>query len=209
MKTSLLKVAYFALIGAAIWAVLPPPALAHCDTMDGPVIKDARTALEKADITPVLKWVKSENEPEIRTAFDKTLAVGKQGSEAKELAEMYFFETLVRLHRAGEGAPYTGLKPAGTAMEPAVAEADRALAAGTADSLVKMINEAAAVGLRQRFARAVETAAHANESIAAGRAFVQAYVQFVHYAEKLALLSQEAVAEEGHSGNSEAEHKNH
>jgi hypothetical protein len=43
--------------------------------------------------------------------FTKTLAVRKQSKEAKELADMYFFETLVRIHCAGEGAPYTGLKP--------------------------------------------------------------------------------------------------
>src|SRR5512138_2915043 len=88
----------------------PRPAAAHCDTMGGPVIADAKVALAKGDLTPVLKWVKPENEPEVRTAFTQTLKVRAQGPEARELADRYFFETLVRIHRAGEGAPYTGLK---------------------------------------------------------------------------------------------------
>ena len=99
----------FVLAGLAV--LLPRAVFAHCDTMDGPVVAAAKAALEKGDVTPVLKWVAKDREGEIRTAFQKTLAVRSKGPEAKELAHMYFFETLVRIHRAGEGAPYTGLQP--------------------------------------------------------------------------------------------------
>ena len=88
-------------------------AYAHCDTLDGPVIKAARQALETGNVDLVLVWIQPKDEAEIRSAFAKTLEVRKQGDAAKELADMYFFETLVRIHRAGEGFPYTGLKPAG------------------------------------------------------------------------------------------------
>lgn len=83
-----------------LW-VIPNIAAAHCDTLDGPVVATAKAALEKGDITPVLKWIRKEDEKEIVELFNKTLAVRKQGREAKELADMYFFETLVRVHRAG------------------------------------------------------------------------------------------------------------
>jgi hypothetical protein len=81
---------------------------AHCDTMDGPVVKAAVRALEKGDVTPVLQWIKMENENEVSLAFKRTLQVRTNGQETRELADMYFFEPLVRLHRAGEGEPYTG-----------------------------------------------------------------------------------------------------
>ncbi|MBI5664016.1 MAG: hypothetical protein HZC49_02830 [Nitrospirae bacterium] len=161
-------------------------AFAHCDTLAGPVVMTAKTALEKSDITPLLKWVKKENEKEIRDAFAKTLAVRKQSKDAKELADMYFFETLVRIHRAGEGAPYTGLKP-GEAIEPVVQEADKALEAGSADHLVKFVTDAVAKGIREKFAHAKETKKHADDSVAAGREFVEAYVIFTHYVERLHL----------------------
>lgn len=161
-------------------------AAAHCDTLDGPVVAAARGALEKGDVAPVLKWVKAEHEGEIREAFKRTMAVRKQGKEARGLAELYFFETLVRIHRAGEKAPYTGLKPAGV-VEPAVAAADKALESGSADNLVKLVTEAAAAGIRERFARAGATKKQADESVAAGRDFVEAYVEFTHYAERLHL----------------------
>jgi hypothetical protein len=132
----------------------------------------------------VLKWVRKEDEKEIREQFKKTLTVRAQGPEAKELTDMYFFETLVRIHRAGEGAPYTGLKPAGM-VEPSVAAADRAIETGSADNLVKMVNDAAAAGIRERFARVKETKKHADESVEAGREFVEAYVDFTHYVERL------------------------
>lgn len=157
---------------------------AHCDTIDGPVVAEARAALEKGDVTPVLKWVPAENEAEIMTAFKSAMAVRSQGSEAQKLADRYFFETLIRLHREGEGAPYTGLKPAGT-IEPAVAAADGAIEAGSVDALAQKIGKAAEEAVRERYERLMAARAHKDESVAAGREFVAAYVEYVHFVEGL------------------------
>ena len=183
--------------GWGLWSLRPPEAEAHCDTLDGPVAQAAREALEKGDVTPVLKWVKKEQEGEIRAVFAKTLAVRAKGTEARELADTWFIETLVRIHRAGEGAPFTGLKPAG-AEEPVVAASDRALAHGSADELVKHVTEAVTAGIRERFARALEASKHANESVEAGREFVAAYVEYVHYVERLHNDAKSAAHAEGH-----------
>ena len=157
---------------------------AHCDTLDGPVVAAARKALNSGDVTPVLKWVATDDEQMIRAAFQKTLKVRKLGTQAQDLADMYFFETLVRIHRAGEGAPYTGLKP-GTNIDPAVALADKALESGSVDKLVNILSDATAKGIRERFHRALKAKKHADESVAAGREFVESYVIFTHYVEGL------------------------
>jgi len=157
---------------------------AHCDTLDGPVVETARQALAAGDVTPVLKWVSIGDEQLIRTAFQNTMEVRKLGGQARELADRYFFETLVRIHRAGEGAPYTGLKP-GAEIDPAIAMADKALESGSVDKLVSVLTDATAEGIRERFRRALETRKHADESVAAGREFVEAYVIFTHYLEEL------------------------
>jgi len=170
---------------ASVILLFPHMAIAHCDTLDGPVVTAARAALEEGDVTPVLKWVKPEHEGEIEAAFKKTLAVRAKGPEAKELADSYFFETLVRVHRAGEGAPYTGLKPAGAEPGPAVAGADKALETGNIDSLVGLVTEEVSAGIHKRFHHALEAKKHADESVTAGREFVEAYVEFVHYVERL------------------------
>ena len=185
---------------------LLPFVFAHCDTFDGPVVKTAKVALEKGNVTPILKWVKKENEAEIRDLFKRTLTVRSKGKEAQELADMYFLETLVRLHRAGEGEPYTGLKPAGV-VEPAVVEGDKALESGSADNLVKLIAEAAAKGIRERFSKAKEAKKHADYSVEAGREFVETYVQFTHYVERLHV---DSIAEvEHHHGASKAATEEH
>jgi len=87
---------------------MPP----HCDTMDGPVVKAAKIALDKGNVNLILPWVPKRAEAELKKAFEKTLRARKLGKEAAELADYWFLETAVRLHREGEGAPYTGLKPA-------------------------------------------------------------------------------------------------
>ena len=182
------------------WALLGTAgAFAHCDTMDGPVVTTAKAALEKGDVTPVLKWVKQEYEAEIRTAFKKSLAVRTKGPEAKDLADMAFFETLVRIHRAGEGMPYTGILPAGTAVEPGIAAADEAVDSGRVDALVKEITEGVASGVGSRFARVVATKKRADENVAAGREYVEAYVTFIHYVEGLHTATESSAAHEGHT----------
>jgi hypothetical protein len=156
----------------------------HCDTMDGPVITEAKIALEKGNVTPVLKWVRKDDEDEIKKASEETLGVRKLSPQAKDLADMYFFETLVRVHRAAEGAGYTGLKPAGQ-VEPVIAAADKAIESSPLDDLAKEISTLIMSGIRQRFNHVVETKKHTNESVEAGREYVAAYVEFVHYVEWL------------------------
>jgi hypothetical protein len=183
-----------------------PFVFAHCDTLDGPVVKTARIALEKKDITPLLKWVRPSDEKEIRDAFEMTIAVRAQGGKAKELADMYFFENLVRIHRAGEGAPYTGLKP-GVAIDPAVALADKGLETGSVDKLVEVLTNAMAEGIRERFHRASEKQKHADESVAAGRDFVESYVTFTHYVEGLhSLIKAGPTHHDASKGSAEGEH---
>ena len=171
------------LTGMAVFAT--SPANAHCDTMDGPVVVAAKAALAKGDATPVLIWVKKDYEGEVLSAFAKTLAVRAKGPEARDLADMYFFETLVRIHRQGEGEPFTGLKPSGTDPGPAVAGADKALESGSVDGLVSQVMKSASSGIRERFRHAMETRKHSGENVEAGRKYVEAYVEFLHYAERL------------------------
>ena len=182
--TNLIIVLFGAMLLLTASMIFPGKSFAHCDTLDGPVVATARVALEQGDVTPLLKWVSPNNEKEIKDAFNKTLAVRKQGEEAKDLADMYFFETLVRIHRSGEGAPYTGLKP-GEAIDPAVPLADKALENGNVDKLVNILTSAMANGIRERFAIAYENQKHADNSIEAGREFVESYVIFTHYVEGL------------------------
>ena len=174
-------VAAIAVLG--LCALLSRVGSAHCDTLNGPVVTTAKEALEKGDVTPVLKWVEQEHEGEIKEAFQKALTVRTKGPEARELADMYFFETLVRIHRAGEGAPYTGLKD--EPVEPVVAAADKSLETGSVDALVKTVTDRAAEGIRERFAQVQEKKKHANDSVQAGREFVEAYVEYTHYVERL------------------------
>lgn len=197
MKTTQFSIGLLgALILLTLVIIFPAKSFAHCDTLDGPVVATARLALDKSDVTTLLKWVRPTDEKEIKTAFNRTLAVRAKGGEAKELADMYFFETLVRIHREGEGASYTGLKP-GEAIDPAVALADKALESGNVDKLVNVLTNAMANGIRQRFHTALDKQKHADQSVAAGREFVESYVVFTHYVEGMHGLIKGGAAHHG------------
>jgi hypothetical protein len=159
--------------------------IGHCDTLDGPFVALARKALEQKNVNLVLPWVRPEDDPEIRHAFDHAQVVRDLGPEARSLADRHFLETLVRIHRAGEGAPFTGLKPAGLDLGPAVPAADRALKTGSADALVKLLVDAVTAGVRGRFDTAAERQRFDPNDVDAGRRYVEAYVPYVHYVERL------------------------
>ena len=159
--------------------------IGHCDTLDGPLVKLGNRALAERNVNRVLPWVRPDDEAEIRRAFDHAQAVRELGSEARALADRHFLETLVRVHRAGEGAPYTGLKPAGLDLGPAVPAADRALETGSVDAVVKLLVDAVSAGVRERFHDAAQRRSFDPDDVAAGREFVEAYVPYVHYVERL------------------------
>jgi hypothetical protein len=160
-------------------------ARAHCDSLDGPVVKAAQKALESGNINHVLIWVRKQDEPEITAAFQKTLAIRKLSPEARDLADMYFFETLVRIHRAAEGAPYTGLKPAGRDLGPAIPAADKALETGSADAVLKMLTDAMREGVTEHLNTALSRKKFGKDDVENGREFVESYVVFIHYVEGL------------------------
>jgi len=190
---------------AAVLALAGGRLTAHCDTLDGPVVAEARAALEKGQVAPVLKWVKADDEAEVRQTFQQALAVRKLSPEARELADRWFFETLVRVHRAGEGAPYTGLK-AGPA-EAIVVASDKAVESGSVDELAKTVSAAVSAGIRERFARVAEARKHKDASIEAGRRYVAAYVEFTHYVERLHQDAAGVAGEQGHGAEAApAEH---
>ncbi|HEX8026978.1 MAG TPA: DUF6448 family protein [Vicinamibacterales bacterium] len=173
------------ILALTIGLLWPARALAHCDGLDGPVVKSARAALEARNLALVAVWVQRSDEPEIRRVFEQTLVVRALSPEAKELADRFFFETVVRVHRAGEGAPYTGLKPAGRDLGPAIPAADKALDTRLLEPLEKLLTDTLRDRLREHFNEAVTARAYDAADIAAGRDYVRAYVEFIHYVERL------------------------
>jgi len=163
----------------------PTKIFAHCDGMDGPVVTAAKKALETGNVNLVLIWVQKKDEGEIKKAFQKTLAVRKLNPEAKELADMYFFETLVRIHRAGEGAPYTGLKPAGRDLGPAIPATDKAIVDGKIEPVIKLLTDKMRDGINEYFKHVMAKKNFKKDDVEAGRKYIEAYVIFIHYVEGL------------------------
>jgi hypothetical protein len=167
----------------AVVALRPQRADAHCDTMEGPTAKDGVRALESADLDHALKWITPDGETELREVFERSLAARKLGPEAQEVADRWFLENLVRIHRAGEGAAFTGLLPAGTPVEEKVAAADRSVDEGDLRPLAGLIPAERWPELERRFAKVLEHRDYDPHDMDAARAYVEAYVNFFKFAE--------------------------
>jgi hypothetical protein len=179
-------------------------ASAHCDGMDGPVVTASRKALDSADINHILIWIPKQSEPEVKDLFEKALAVRKQNNpEASGLADRLFYETVVRVHRAAEGASYTGLKSAGRDWGPAISAADKALEKGTLKDLDSLLTDAMRNGLKAHFEVVMHKQNFKKNDVEAGREYVAAYVRYIHYAEKLYTLAMTSPKGHYHEGDTE------
>lgn len=158
---------------------------AHCDSMEGPVVKASQKALETGNINYVLIWVQAKDEKEIKEMFDKVNKVRVLSPEANELADMYFFETVVRVHRMGEGEPYTGLKPLGYQPEEGIEAADLAIAENTLEPIYAHLDEAQYPEIKHYFTEVQSKKDYDVNDLKAGREYVEAYVHFIHYVESL------------------------
>jgi hypothetical protein len=174
-------------------------AIGHCDTLDGPVVTAARKALDTGNVRHALPWVREEDELEIRRAFENAMAVRGLNAPARALADRHFFETLVRVHRASEGEPYSGLKPAGTDLGPAVPAADQALEDGSPQSVIEQLTQAVRAGIERRFDEAMAHRHFAPDDVAAGRRAVETYVRYVHYVEQVWAVSAGEAEHGGHA----------
>lgn len=182
MTINLRKTVYTVAAGVALGLAFTGSARAHCDAMDGPVITEARAALEAGDVTPLLKWVPAADEAGIERVFSEVRRVRSLGPTAREIADRHLFATLVRVHRASEGAPFTGVKPAG-GIDPGIEAADAALESGDIDELVAAVTRKVEQGIRDRYASARRSRNHADDAVADGRAYVADYVDYIHYVE--------------------------
>lgn len=170
-------------LASSITSLVIRPASAHCDTADGPAVVDGRRALSQGNVNIALKWVMPEGEDELRAAFDRAQRVRAVGGEAAALAEQWFLENMVRIHRAGEGAGYDGIKPAGSHVPAQVRAADEALEKGSIEPLRGLIDAERWPELGKRFDKAIALKHFDDDDLPAARTYMDAYVSFFKYAE--------------------------
>ena len=165
--------------------MMPP----HCDAIDGPIVQAARRALDADDVELILPFVYEEGGAEVGEAFAKTVEARKAGGVSAEVADRWFFETAVRVHRAGEVAPYTGLKPAGLDQGRVIPVAERAIETGSPDELVSMLTDIVAHEAKERFDRVMALQPHARENLRHAREYTSEMLGLQVWANSLAVAA--------------------
>ena len=172
---------------------MPP----HCDSLDGPVVGAAREALNAGDVAIVLPFVPERDEADVQAAFTAVMSVRAMGDQAQAVADRLFFETVVRLHRAGEGAAYTGLKPAGIPASPVIPIAEQAVVTGSTEQLTAYLTRILQDELDERLGRVSALAADKDRSVPDARRYVETMLGFEVYSHSLLKALQ---AHDGHHG---------
>jgi hypothetical protein len=148
---------------------MPP----HCDSLDGPVVTAAKKALEAGNVNLILPYVPKEGEAEVIRTFEKVMKI-RADEAVREIADLYFFETVVRIHRMGEGASYTGLKPAGLSEGPVIPVAEDAIESGSPDELINVLSNMLREEITDRIHHILHLKEHAGKSVDDAREYVEA-----------------------------------
>lgn len=188
------------LVAAGMFLLAPVTADAHCDTMDGPAVKDAIKAMDSGNVNYALKWVQPKNEAEVSRAFRMSMKVKDINADTKNLAEQYFFEILLRDHRAGEGVAFDGVKPHGWPVDERVKAADQSIALGNLEPLKGLVEPDKWPELQRRFQKVMSLKDFDVNRVEEGREYIEAYVQFFKFAEG---------EDEHHESHEHVEHYGH
>lgn len=178
-KTSTQGIFYKGMLVILFTLFMGSQSFAHCDSYDGPVIKEALVALKTNNVDLVLKWISPEQEAEVISLFNKTIKLKSEDEEVYSIVEKYFLETLVRLHRETEGEPYTGLKPLGSVTE-IIKMADNSLTEGNLNTLSSALTKHIEEVLKEKHEKAFALSKVKDESVEKGREYVAAYVDYTH-----------------------------
>ena len=188
------------LVAAGIFLLAPVTADAHCDTMDGPAVKDAIRAMDTGNVNYALKWVQPKYEAEVSRAFRMSMKVKDINADTKNLAEQYFFGILLRDHRAGEGVAFDGVKPHGWPVDERVKAADQSIALGNLEPLKGLVEPDKWPELQRRFQKVMSLKDFDVNRVKEGREYIEAYVQFFKFAEG---------EDEHHESHEHVEHHGH
>lgn len=188
------------LVAAGMFLLAPVTADAHCDTMDGPAVKDAIKAMDSGNVNYALKWVQPKYEAEVSRAFRMSMKVKDINADTKNLAEQYFFEILLRDHRAGEGVAFDGVKPHGWPVDERVKAADQSIALGNLEPLKGLVEPDKWPELQRRFQKVMSLKDFDVNRVEEGREYIEAYVQFFKFAEG---------EDEHHESHEHVEHYGH
>lgn len=183
MKLNMKKSLLGFVAAVVLMVMMPLTASAHCDSMEGPTVADGIKAMQTNNVNYVLKWVQPKYEKEITDKFNLSMKVRGLSPAAKELSEQYFFSEVVRVHRAGEGEAFDGLKPVGTPIDEKVRAADKSIEVGNLSPLEGLIEKGKMPELKERFEKVMSLKKFDVNNVKAGREYIEAYVKFFKFAE--------------------------
>lgn len=163
-------------------------ARAHCDGEDGPVAKAVYKALETGNLNLVLPYAPASAEAELKTTFAGARKARALGPDARKVADRLFLETAIRLHRAGEGATFTGVKAAGIDYGPMIPAAEQAIESGDLQAVKAVVLKEIDHVLGERLVhlrklREVSSEPADYSQVAAARERVSAELGFIIFAE--------------------------
>ena len=154
---------------------------------NGPVRKAAEMALVTGDADYVLLWVLKESENTLKNLLEKTCCERNSQKYVQNNSPDWYFETVNRLFERSWKTDFSGRDSGGFDENPIVRMVQRAIESGEINELCRIVPQPERDDLMQRFIDLIHKRNYDLHNLAAGRAYVSAFLDFTGRVHNLVL----------------------
>ena len=153
----------------------------HPHSRNGLLMKAAQMALVTGNVNYVLIWVPEKSENTLKNLLEKTCCERNARKNMQNCAIDWYFDTVCRYFSANKGALYTYLKHGGPDESLIALKVERTIEIGNFEEIIGIIPNTHAADVRERFHHVMDKSNYDRNNIAAGRAYVSAFIDFLTY----------------------------
>jgi len=163
----------------------------YYNSENGPVIIAAKKALETGNPNYVLIWVPEESENTLKNLLEKTFCERSTRKNIQNRGIDWYFESVNRLHFTCRWPHCPGMTSDGSDMKMIVSMVERAFETGNCEEICGVLPIAHTAEVKLRFHNVMNKRNYTVDDIAAGRAYVSAFIAFIAYLHNLSSVNPE------------------
>jgi hypothetical protein len=146
---------------------------------NGPVMRAAKMALETGNADHILIWVPEESENTLKNLLEKTCCERTTQRKARNHSIEWYLQTINRLHSEYYRPHDLNISTKTPEERKTILLVERACETGNFDEIATVMQITSDEEIRQRFNDVLNKSNYDMDNIAAGRAYVSAFTDFI------------------------------
>lgn len=146
---------------------------------NGPVMRAAKMALETGNVDYILIWVPEESANTLKNLLEKTCCERTTRRKARNHSVEWYMQTINRLHSEYFRPHDLNISTKTAEERRTILQVEKACETGNFDEIATVMQVTSDEEIRRRFNEVLDKSDYDVDNIAAGRAYVSAFTDFI------------------------------